>query len=166
MTSQPTGHVLQLSTAEATGRLGSALGAALVPGLVVALVGDLGAGKTTLSKAAIAHQGAVDADDVVSPTYVLAVEYPGRVETLHIDAYRLEGPDSLLGLGYGPLDKTARAVLVEWADRIRSALPEDRLEIELDHHAGGRTAIVRALGPTSSAQLQALIDADPALFTP
>lgn len=145
---------LELEDSLATRRLGALLGGALTPGLVVALEGDLGAGKTALSKAAIAAQGAVEEDDVVSPTFVIAIEYPGRVEVLHIDAYRLDGGDALLDLGFGPLEATGKAALVEWSDRVVSALPADRLSIRLLHADPGRRVTVDAGGPASVAALE------------
>jgi tRNA threonylcarbamoyl adenosine modification protein YjeE len=145
---------LELEDADATRRLGALLGEALAPGLVVALEGDLGAGKTALSKAAIAAQGAVEEDDVVSPTFVIAIEYPGRVEVLHIDAYRLDGGDALLDLGFGPLEATGKAALVEWSDRVVGALPADRLSIRLLHADPGRRVTVEAGGPVSRAALE------------
>lgn len=148
---------VELPDPEATRRLGRALGGVLEPGDVVGLLGDLGAGKTALAKAAIAGLGAVEEADVVSPTFVLAVEYPGRVETLHVDAYRLEGPAGFEGLGYGPLDQAPRATLVEWPERVEGALPDDRLEIELAHAGEGRRAELRARGPRSALRLAALL---------
>jgi tRNA threonylcarbamoyl adenosine modification protein YjeE len=148
--------VLDLPDPAATRALGRALGGALAPGLVAALLGDLGAGKTALVKAAIASLGAVAEDDVISPTFVLAVEYPGRVETLHVDAYRLPDAAAFEALGFGPLSSCGRAVLVEWAERVEGALPDDRLEVQLEHLDAGRRATVRARGPLSRSGLLAL----------
>ena len=147
---------VDLPDPEATRRLGALLGAALGPGLVVALEGDLGAGKTALSKAVVAAQGAVEEDDVVSPTFIIAAEYPGRVEVLHVDAYRLADARALDDLGYGPLEASGRAVLVEWAERVAGALPADRLTVQLSHADPGRRAILAASGPASQRALDAL----------
>lgn len=147
---------LELPDPDATRTLGQALGAALEPGLVVALLGDLGAGKTALSKAAIAAQGEVEEPDVASPTYVLAVEYPGRVGVLHVDAYRLERGDDFEALGYGPLDQHPCAVLIEWAERVADALPSDRLTVELEHAESGRRARLSAAGEVSARALAKL----------
>ena len=135
----------ELADPEQTAAAGRILGSLLKPGRVVALLGDLGAGKTALAKSAVAAQGEVEPDDVVSPTFMIAAEYPGRVEVLHLDAYRLSGPGSLdeldLGIGERP-----RAVLIEWAERVEGALPQDRLELELEHAPAGRVLSVRGLG--------------------
>ena len=148
---------MELPDPEATRALGRRLGAALTPGLVVALVGELGAGKTALSKAAIASQGEVEEDDVVSPTFVLAVEYGGRTPVIHVDAYRLGGAAALEDLGLD-LHEDKRAALIEWADRVIDALPEDRLTVELEHEAPGRRATITAGGPRSAAALALLRD--------
>jgi tRNA threonylcarbamoyladenosine biosynthesis protein TsaE len=139
---------VQLLDHEATRRVGAALGSLLEAGHVVALVGDLGAGKTTLVKAAIASLGGVEEDDVASPTYVLACEYPGRVQVIHIDAYRLSGPHAFrdLDLPLGP----ERAAFVEWADRVGDALPTDRLTLHLSHHEGGRRLELSSGGERSA----------------
>ena len=149
----PDSWTLDLADADATRRLGAAVGAALEPGLVVALSGDLGAGKTALAKAATAAQGAVEEDDVSSPTFVLAVEYPGRVPVLHIDAYRLDGAAAFETLGFGPLERLEQAVLLEWPERVPGALPDDRLEVALAHADPGRRAALNATGPRSRAAL-------------
>lgn len=142
--------VLELPDPAATRALGRALAGVLAPGAVVALLGDLGAGKTALAKATIAALGAVGEDDVVSPTFVLAVEYPGRVETLHVDAYRLPDAAAFEALGYGPLSACGKAVLIEWAERVEGALPAERLEVHLEHVPGGRRATLAARGPAGA----------------
>lgn len=147
---------IDLPDPDATRRLGACLGAALAPGLVVGLEGDLGAGKTALSKAAIAAQGGVDEDDVVSPTFIIAAEYPGRVEVLHVDAYRLDDGRALLDLGFGPLEAGDRAALIEWAERVDDALPRDRLTLRLAHADVGRRATLLAGGPASQRALDVL----------
>lgn len=143
----------QLPDPEATRLLGRLLADQFAPGLLVALIGELGAGKTSLAKAAIAGLGAAEEDDVVSPTYVLVAEYPGRVDVVHIDAYRLSGPAALQDLG---LELDRCATLVEWADRVLEALPTDRLTVELEHAPVGRKVTVAAGGP-KSAQILASI---------
>lgn len=153
---RPVTWTLDLPDPPATRRLGALLGRALRPGLVVALEGDLGAGKTALSKAAIAAQGAVEEDDVPSPTFIIAAEYPARgrgVEVLHIDAYRLDDARALEDLGFGPLEAGERAALIEWAERVAGALPRDRLTIRLQHADPGRRATLDAGGAVSRAAL-------------
>ena len=138
---------------DATRALGRLLADQLVPGMVVALIGELGAGKTSLAKATIASLGSVAEDDVLSPTYVLVVEYEGHVDVTHIDAYRLSGAAAFQDLG---LELSQCATLVEWADRVLEALPTDRLTVELEHVAEGRKLTLTAGGPNSARALTAL----------
>ncbi|MEX0703001.1 MAG: tRNA (adenosine(37)-N6)-threonylcarbamoyltransferase complex ATPase subunit type 1 TsaE [Planctomycetales bacterium] len=126
------------STSEAdTAALGRAFAAALEPGVCVALVGELGAGKTRFVQAVAAGMG-VDRDQVASPTFVLIHEYRGRIPLYHFDAYRLKDTDEFLELGAEELLESAGVCLIEWADRVAAVLPPDRVTIEID-----------ATGPTS-----------------
>lgn len=118
---------------------GHALGAALLPlaegGLVIALDGELGAGKTLLA-GGIVHALGVPAEvDVPSPTFTFARAYQGRVRILHVDAYRVAGPADLEATGFLDLVEhrggDPGVTVVEWASRIASSLPPDRLEVTL-----------------------------------
>jgi tRNA threonylcarbamoyladenosine biosynthesis protein TsaE len=122
-------------SADATRRLGRRLGEALQPGDVVALVGDLGAGKTQLVRGACEGAG-VDAGDVSSPTFAIVQTYRGRLPVHHADLYRLADLDELYAAGFMDLVGGDGALLVEWADRIAGWLPEDRLVIRLAEVAG------------------------------
>ena len=114
-----------------TARLGEALAAVLPDGTTLALCGTLGAGKTRLVQA-IAEAVGVDRRDVTSPTFVLIQEYHGRRAVYHIDAYRLRDEDEFLALGPEEYFDGDGLVLVEWADRVESCLPKDRLEIHIE----------------------------------
>lgn len=111
--------------------LGKALGQSLVGGLTIGLSGPLGAGKTQLVKGIALGNGMKDDCDVTSPTFTLIHEYPGRLMLFHLDAYRLNGPAELQALGFDELMDESSAVIVEWADRVASVMPEDRLWIEI-----------------------------------
>ena len=111
--------------------LGRCLGRHLAPGHVVALIGPLGSGKTTLTKGLAEGLGVEDSRWVTSPTFVLIHEYPGRVAVTHIDAYRLSGPADAEALGADELFFGDGVVIIEWADRIAAALPHERLDIRL-----------------------------------
>jgi len=120
---------------ETTHQIGRQLGAALSCGHVVALIGPLGAGKTTLVKGVADGAGVADLRQVNSPTFVIVNEYEaGSVEThlriYHIDAYRLLGAQDLEALGFDEMC-TQGAAILEWADRVESLLPADRLNIEI-----------------------------------
>jgi len=132
-----------------TARLGRALGEAILeassaplrgPGaFAVALSGELGSGKTTLVKGLASGLGVREAGNVTSPTFVIRKEYRGRVAVRHYDAYRLGGPEELLALGFEEDLGGPGVVVVEWADRVRAALPPEALWVELEHlPAAGR----------------------------
>lgn len=141
---------LILDSEEETIALGERLGRALKPGAVVLLRGELGAGKTTLTRGLA--RGAGYRGRVSSPTFALAHRYKGKRLTVHhLDLYRLEGgDDSELGLDELLADPAA-AVVVEWPDAARGAWPKDRLEVTLAHAAGGRRVTLKATGPRSRA---------------
>jgi tRNA threonylcarbamoyl adenosine modification protein YjeE len=132
--------ITRTSTSEAyTAALGHALASLLRPGDVIALEGQLGAGKTTLVRAIAAGLG-IDAALVASPTFVLVNQYPipaGALGLLvHIDAYRLGSAEDLEPLGWDQFmsDTGAKgnaAVIIEWAERIAQALPTDIATIRL-----------------------------------
>jgi tRNA threonylcarbamoyladenosine biosynthesis protein TsaE len=115
---------------EQTRRAGIRLGAKLQPGDVVCLLGDLGAGKTTFVQGIAAGWGSLD--QVSSPTFVLINVYrrPQSSEFYHLDAYRLSGPAEAYDLDLDSYLERGPMV-VEWADRIQDALPEEYLSIQL-----------------------------------
>ncbi len=116
----------------ATFDLGIRLGRMLHPGDVVALVGELGAGKTQLVRG-ICRGAEVPEAEVASPTFAIVATYRGRIPVHHADLYRLADEDELYATGFADLFGGEGALLVEWADRIPSALPRERLEIHLAH---------------------------------
>ncbi|MFL5302267.1 MAG: tRNA (adenosine(37)-N6)-threonylcarbamoyltransferase complex ATPase subunit type 1 TsaE [Anaeromyxobacteraceae bacterium] len=119
-------------SARATVDLGARLGAALAPGDVVALVGELGAGKTQLVRGVCRGAG-VPEEEVASPTFAIVATYRGRLPVHHADLYRVGDEDELHATGFFDLVGGAGAVLVEWADRVPGALPAERLELRLEH---------------------------------
>jgi tRNA threonylcarbamoyladenosine biosynthesis protein TsaE len=119
-------------SARATFDLGARLGAALEPGDVVALVGELGAGKTQLVRGVCRGAGVPD-EQVASPTFAIVATYQGRIPVHHADLYRVADQDDLYGTGFSDLVGGEGALLVEWADRLPGALPPERLEIRLEH---------------------------------
>ncbi|MBK9032414.1 MAG: tRNA (adenosine(37)-N6)-threonylcarbamoyltransferase complex ATPase subunit type 1 TsaE [Myxococcales bacterium] len=144
-----------LDDAAATEACGAALGAVAVGGDVIALVGDLGAGKTTLVRGVARGAGAI-AEDVASPTFALVHEYPGRLALAHLDLYRLERARDLDEIGFDDaLDRPDAIALIEWADRFEDRLPADHLRIELTHADAARILTATATGPRSAARLAA-----------
>lgn len=137
--------------------LGRRLGALLRPGDFVALLGELGAGKTVLARGAA--EGAGVTDVASSPTFALVNLYRGgRVALQHVDLYRLSGPSELFALGFEDLLAEAAATICEWADRAGPALPADRLEIALETTgANERRAKLMARGPRAKELLDGLL---------
>ena len=116
---------------EETLRLGRILGELLSEGSFVALIGELGAGKTVLTKGMARGLGVGDDREVTSPSFVLVNEYRGRVPVYHVDLYRLEDPAEVEGIGWDEFISGPGVTLVEWADRAERHLPEERMEVHL-----------------------------------
>lgn len=122
---------------EETVRLGEELAQALRPGDVVALVGELGSGKTTLVKGIA--QGLFVKEPVISPSFLLARSYRGRMPLHHLDAYRVNSPEELVEVGLLELLPPEEGVtVVEWADRVEELIPPGSLWIHLEHLDGDR----------------------------
>jgi len=105
---------------EETVELGRQLARTLPPGVVL-LTGNLGAGKTTLAKGIVSAFGAVQADDVASPTFTLIHDYG---EVVHIDLYRLETEREVETLGLDEIIENAKLTLIEWGERFPNIFPE------------------------------------------
>jgi len=116
-------------TEEETIALGEKLAAELPPAAVVLLIGQLGAGKTTLAKGIVKGLGAASPDDVSSPTFTLIHEYSPSV--YHIDLYRLDTPAQAATLGLDEIFDRDAVVLIEWGERFPELMPEHRIEIHL-----------------------------------
>ena len=111
---------------------GHAFGQAAHAGLLVAIRGDLGAGKTTLVRAICRGYGVTT--EVTSPTFALVHEYAApRSPVFHLDLYRLENADALTNIGWFDLIGANALVLVEWPERAGSLLPSDHVPIDLEH---------------------------------
>jgi tRNA threonylcarbamoyl adenosine modification protein YjeE len=138
-------------SARETFEIGRALGALLAPdrpaapapstggepaGRVLALLGELGSGKTTFTKGLASGAGVREPDRVTSPTFVLRQDYLGRRPIHHYDLYRLSRPEELPALGFEEDLGGGGLVVVEWAERAGPALPPEALTIEFRHQAG------------------------------
>ncbi|WP_421915018.1 tRNA (adenosine(37)-N6)-threonylcarbamoyltransferase complex ATPase subunit type 1 TsaE [Mesorhizobium sp.] len=129
-----------------TARLGEDLAIALRPGDVLALKGDLGAGKSTLARALIRALADDAGLDVPSPTFTLVQGYDTRIPVHHFDLYRLSSAAELDELGFDDA-LSQGAVLVEWPERAEAYLPGTTILIELDHDGAGRLARLSGSGP-------------------
>ncbi|MDB4955219.1 MAG: hypothetical protein JWO36_2788 [Myxococcales bacterium] len=142
-----------LPDAAATERAGAALADLVAGGDAIALIGDLGAGKTTFVTGLVAALGAGAA---ASPTFSLVNEYRGRLIIWHVDLYRLERAAEIAELGLDDVVGDPRGILiVEWADRFE-VLPADHLRIELQHSDAGRILTASGTGPRGRALALAL----------
>lgn len=126
----PARLVVEVESESETDRLGRALAAIVEPNQVIGLIGELGAGKTRLTRALALALGA-DPRAVSSPTFILIQEYEGRVPIYHFDAYRLQSIEQFESLGVDEYWTGGGVCVVEWADRVLSLLPESRWVIRI-----------------------------------
>jgi tRNA threonylcarbamoyladenosine biosynthesis protein TsaE len=115
---------------------GREIAARLQSPALVLLVGELGAGKTTLAKGIVSGLGAAPVEDVLSPTFTLIHEYGHDPKVYHIDLYRLDGVPELETLGLEDLWEQRAIALIEWGEKFSRELPAERLEIHIEHGAG------------------------------
>ena len=124
-------RVIRTRSEEETIALGEKIARTLPRPAVVLLIGDLGAGKTTLAKGIVKGLGAAAPEDVSSPTYTLIHEYGEKDKVYHIDLYRLERASEVLALGLDDLLASDAILLVEWGERFPTLWPANRIEIRL-----------------------------------
>jgi tRNA threonylcarbamoyladenosine biosynthesis protein TsaE len=126
-----------LASEKETQACGVRLASTLKPGDVLALVGDLGAGKTQLTKGIVAGLGC--GVEVSSPTFALVQEYlGGRLSVYHFDLYRLESAGELWNIGWDDYLDSPGVCIVEWADKFPQALPNGARWLRLSHDGHGR----------------------------
>lgn len=129
---------VELTDEAATLELGEKLAGFVTPGVVIALVGDLGAGKTTFSRG-LARALGVPEGLVTSPTYLLQQDYPTDRGFMihHFDVYRLDDPEQFEALGVGETFDSGGVSLVEWADKAEDSLPAGTWWIKIRHSSDG-----------------------------
>jgi tRNA threonylcarbamoyladenosine biosynthesis protein TsaE len=129
-----TERILHIASEQETEQLGERIGQTAKPGTVIALIGDLGTGKTTLTKSIARGLGVTET--VTSPTFNIIREYKsGRIPLYHFDVYRIADPDEMFELGYEEYFYGDGVCVVEWADIIEDLLPEDAVVIHIDRGA-------------------------------
>ncbi|HLR35517.1 MAG TPA: tRNA (adenosine(37)-N6)-threonylcarbamoyltransferase complex ATPase subunit type 1 TsaE [Tissierellales bacterium] len=121
---------VKLNSLEETKKFGMKLGEILKSGDLISLMGDLGAGKTTLTQSIA--QGLEINDYVTSPTFTLINEYEGKLPLYHFDVYRLGSIDELYDLGYEEYFYSNGVTIVEWGDKVLDLLPKDRINIKIE----------------------------------
>lgn len=120
-------RIIETRSPSETRNLGVRLAKALEPGTAIALIGDLGSGKTVFAQGVAEGLGC--AGEVTSPTFALVNVYEGRLPVYHADFYRLSRPQDVESIGFRDYLDGRGVLLVEWADRHPEALPDERLEV-------------------------------------
>jgi tRNA threonylcarbamoyladenosine biosynthesis protein TsaE len=121
------------SSAQETEQLGKQIGETLEPGAVVTFFGEFGVGKTTFIKGLVEGASSVPSYSVNSPTFTYLNVYTGTKAVYHFDLYRLKDGKAFYQLGFDEYFTADGICLIEWSERIVSALPEKRIEITLEH---------------------------------
>lgn len=137
--------MIPLASPAATEQLGRGLASLLRPGDAVALFGELGAGKTTLTRGLL--QGLGFEGDVASPTFPIVIAYEElRPPVWHVDLYRIEDADEALELGLDEARADA-ALVIEWPERLGAALWADALQLRLAAEPGGARSLTARVPP-------------------
>ena len=154
---------LQSSSVDQTISIGQIIGSTAKTGAVICLIGELGTGKTHLAKG-IATALGIAPEQISSPTYTLIAEHlNGNMPLYHMDAYRIEKLSELGPIGFDEYVSNCESILViEWSDRIESALPVDRLELRLTtpdpiNQPQKRSITLAAHGPRSAIQVNEIV---------
>jgi len=133
-------RTIHTQSEEETIALGEMLARELPAKIVVLLIGNLGAGKTTIAKGIVKGLGAAHPDEVSSPTFTLIHEYGPSV--YHVDLYRLDRAEQVASIGLDEIFERRAVVLVEWGERFPELMPEERVEITLRAVGGDEREIV------------------------
>lgn len=115
---------------EKTLELGKQLGSLVNPGDVICLIGDLGTGKTHITKGIAA--GLEVEDYITSPTFTIVNEYNGRLKLYHFDVYRVNDPDEIYAIGFDEYIFSEAVSIIEWANYIEELIPKEHIEIEIN----------------------------------
>jgi tRNA threonylcarbamoyladenosine biosynthesis protein TsaE len=129
-------------SAEETIEIGRRIAQRLSPPVLVLLSGDLGSGKTTLSKGIISGLGAAREEDVTSPTFTLVHLFHNHTKVYHVDLYRIEQPVEIESLGLEDAFSEPAVVLIEWPDRFSLRTDWPSVSVQLEHLEGDSRRIV------------------------
>lgn len=135
---------IKLNNLEETNEFGIRLGENLIVGDILCLNGDLGAGKTTLSKSIGLGLGV--SEYITSPTFSLINQYSGRIPVYHFDVYRLENTDELFDLGFDEYFYGGGVCIIEWADKIDKMIPKERIVIDIEKGNNPNERILKLSG--------------------
>lgn len=135
---------IYLENEEQTRDIGYKLGNLLTPKSVVCLIGDLGAGKTTMTQS-LAQALKVD-DYITSPTFTIVNEYEGKMPLYHFDVYRIGSSDEMYDIGFDEYINGDGVCIIEWANLIEDILPDEYLYIEMNYKEIGREMILTPKG--------------------
>ena len=135
---------IYLENEEKTREIGSKLGELLTPKSVICLIGDLGAGKTTMTQS-LARALGVD-DYITSPTFTIVNEYEGKMPLYHFDVYRIGSSEEMYDIGFDEYIDGEGVCIIEWANLIEDILPDEYLYIEMNYKETGREMILTPRG--------------------
>ncbi|AUN15799.1 P-loop ATPases [[Clostridium] sordellii] len=135
---------IYLENEEQTKDIGYKLGQMVTPKSVICLIGDLGAGKTTMTQS-LAKALEVD-DYITSPTFTIVNEYEGRIPLYHFDVYRIGSSDEMYDIGFDEYIDGDGVCIIEWANLIEDILPNEYLYIEMNYKETGREMILTPKG--------------------
>ena len=136
--------IIKLNNLDETNEFGIRLGKALRKGDILCLNGDLGAGKTTLTKSI--GKGLGVEEYITSPTFALINQYSGRIPVYHFDVYRLEAADELYDLGFDEYFYGNGVCIIEWADKIERMIPQEKIVINIEKGNNQDERILNILG--------------------
>ena len=134
-------HTFHTNTHVETEQVGHIIGQTLVKRDIVALIGDLGAGKTCLTRGLASGLGLLSPQEVTSPSYTLINEYEGQIPIYHIDLYRIDQREEVWDLGLDEYLESEGVCIIEWADIILQELPGHTIEIKLSWLGENRRSI-------------------------
>jgi len=138
---------LIVNNVEQTTEIGIQIGKLANPGDIICLTGDLGAGKTHLSKGIAEGLGITD--HITSPTFTIVNEYEGRLKLYHFDVYRVNDPDEISAIGFDEYIFSDGVSIIEWANYIEELIPEDHISInisKLSEDVNSRKIVIEGYG--------------------